>query len=858
MYKDIQIKLNPYLGCSNNLMEFFIVIGYEEEILNEFILNTSKGEKGDNLTVSIISYSISEKAYNLFNSDYIIKQVYPNNPGIVIKDEIPKSTSVVFSSCYDSLDGEKKLFYSCYGLKFYEKYVDIFENEYYVPKAFLILSQYPYFSTFKKICEMVLEYKKSDIDNKIPIEILIHCFVNYIPSPINDTLLLNQFSPTIIIPKLTGYPYCDFDLCKIFYIIPINEFIKIYIIIFLELDLLFFSSDLEKLNIFMYILYILNYPLTDSIYFWHIKSLSKNMIKKGSSFPFTSFMGINTEFNFDLDLSSFTSFNFVIDMNYKNKKNIINQIKSNKESEEINQLLKYINNILKVKLKLKVAKSFFLENSLLTLKKQLKEIKKDYKNVMQGNNIDCFFYINKDIIKINRRIQEAFYDFILNILVILNKDFEIDNSLKTPIKKRSYINQKLSEEEKTFLKYSRMTLKYNTYFENFLTQFKGADELKVSLLFSDEYVNLKMKDINKDIPNNIKYFDIMNKIYSLKPQIKEINFKFLYEEYKANNDLKKSFYKFYLIDKMQKQLFYFNQNLIKVFIFQKKNKNCYQILKKEKEINVAKIDKISIPFTILNYFHKILSFEYYTRSSLVYIFSIIFPLLSFQDSLFFLKHIFKNLEYIKFFQRYYLNIIVKSIYKYYIQNQEFGQFPGFIPNNAINYCQLINNYLMNNFIIPNEEIFEFFKKIFGEKGKGDKIIDKNEENKNNKYIFHNKEEVFEKNIKDIFVRKEDNSLIYSYKGFIKKCDIIENATLIFQQIYVFHDDYFNINFNLENLNFNYLKEVIINIIYLLYKYKQLEIANFLINVIILLNFVENDINNYKKKTNNNINPDIKG
>ena len=111
MFKDIKIKLNPYLGCSNNLMEFFVVIGYEEEILNELIINDIKGEKGEKLTVSIISYSISEKAYDLFNSDYIIKQVYPDNPEIVSKEEMTKTTSVVFSSCYDSLDGAKKLFY---------------------------------------------------------------------------------------------------------------------------------------------------------------------------------------------------------------------------------------------------------------------------------------------------------------------------------------------------------------------------------------------------------------------------------------------------------------------------------------------------------------------------------------------------------------------------------------------------------------------------------------------------------------------------------------------------------------------------------------------------------------------------
>ena len=35
MFEDISIKLNPYLVRSKNLMEFFVIIGYEEKILLE-------------------------------------------------------------------------------------------------------------------------------------------------------------------------------------------------------------------------------------------------------------------------------------------------------------------------------------------------------------------------------------------------------------------------------------------------------------------------------------------------------------------------------------------------------------------------------------------------------------------------------------------------------------------------------------------------------------------------------------------------------------------------------------------------------------------------------------------------------
>ena len=907
-YEDIKIKLNPYLGCSDNLMEFFVVIGYEEAVLKEIIYNHINGESVDNFKVSIVSSDISDLALKIFNPDYIINQVYPANPLIVRQDTIPKSSNVIFSSCFDSIDAKNKIFYSCYALRFYEKYIDIDENEYYVPKAFLILSQYPYFTTYKKICEMALDYVKSDVENKIPIEILIHCWINYIPSPINDSLRLNNFSPTIFIPRLTGYPYIDFDLCKIFNIIPINEFIQIYIMIFLEVDLLFFSSDLEKLNFFLYILLIINYPLTDSIYYWNIKSISENSLKDDGIFPiWTCFMGVNTKFDSNL-ISSFSDkfkkFNFIIDM--ENKKDIINPLISGKDSKEIHQLYLYIDNIINNK---KIDKSFFLKEYLLIVKSKLKEIFEKYTSLMKGKTIDTFFNINEQINKINRRIQEIFYDFVLNILVVLYKDFEINNKLETPIKKRKYINPKLSEEEKIFLKYYRRTSKYNTYFESFLTYFDVPDEIKVSLLFSDEYVNLKMKDINKNIPTHIKYFDIMDKIYSSKPKIKDIDFKDLFEEYKKVNGIKSSQDTPYITpgysrakstiitpsysrtkstiitpnyprkksanitpdnsrtksviitscntNKENEQLFSLNKNLIRLFIFQKKNRDFYKILKKEKEINADIIDKVSIPFTLLNNFHSVLNPEYYIRSSLIYIFSIIFPLLSFLDSQYFLVHILRNLKLIKYFQRYYIYIIIKSIYLYYILNQKLGQFPQYIANNAVFYCEMITTHLMDNLIYPNEEIFEIFKKIYTLREEEDKTKHKGPTPegtyKDYLYIFHNKEKDFIKNINNKIVIREGDFLVYYYQGITKKCHLIKQETEIFQRIFSIHDNFFNYNFTLENLNFKELIEVIINAIYFLNKYKETEIANLLTNVVILLKIVGNNIYDYKeKKKNNNI------
>ena len=376
MFEDISIKLNPYLVRSKNLMEFFVIIGYEEKILLELGELYNSEINFENIEMSVISSVVSDLAYGLFDSDQVIKRIYPEKPKIIkitkSDQQMPKKSSTIFYSCFDSIDGKNKVFYSCYALRFYEKF-SLFNTSYYIPKAFLIFSQYPYFTAFHNICLNILEQineknkneivSDSDYDDKnIPIEILIHCLVNYIPSPINKNLILKLFQKKddIYIQKLTGYPYIDFDLCKIFNYIPINEFIKIYLLIFLEIDLLFFSPDLLKLNIFMFILNILNYPIIDSNHYWHIKSISKDEIKLGDETIFPTFRGVNTSFSPSYDFSRFANLNFIIDIDNKAIKCIDKN--NQKETEEINMLLKYFEKILNGK----KVKSVFIYNFSLT------------------------------------------------------------------------------------------------------------------------------------------------------------------------------------------------------------------------------------------------------------------------------------------------------------------------------------------------------------------------------------------------------------------------------------------------------------------------------------------------------------
>ena len=62
----------------------------------------------------------------------------------------------------------------------------------------------------------------------------------------------------------------------------------------------------------------------------------------------------------------------------------------------------------------------------------------------------------------------------------------------------------------------------------------------------------------------------------------------------------------------------------------------------------------------------------------------------------------------------------------------------------------------------------------------------------------------------IIVIKEDDFLIYYYQGIAKKCHFLKKSSEVFHIISSIHDDFFNVNFTLENLNFKGITEVIIN------------------------------------------------
>jgi hypothetical protein len=271
---------------------------------------------------------------------------------------------------------------------------------------------------------------------------------------------------------------------------------------------------------------------------------------------------------------------------------------------------------------------------------------------------------------------------------------------------------------------------------------------------------------------------------------------------------------------------------------------------------MANISKI-----IQNHFTEFLDQSYYMYSSIVYLFSIIFPLFTFNNNIYFLSILLFRLQKMKYFQRFYVNVLLKSINKYYSSNQEIFHFSELNFENIKNYCDLIRGHLIKNKILPNEEIFKFFQNLSKEEKNFEKGDSKVENINDNIFNYeYEKEENYINNYKEDIITKEKNMLIYNYKGD-KIRAILLSYKMIFQQISLYYEDYFvRFNFNMDTINVKGMVEILINLIYYISQYKDFETCCILLNAIIILKQLDDQIKSYRqkiKKNNININNEDK-
>ena len=778
--KDCQIKKFPYLAYSPNIIEYFAIIGYPEKIIPQ-ILDSSKSSFETKYSPTLLSFINSNSDFGLIDNELIIGQVYPDIPIPIKKEENqepPSISNVIYSFCFDSTDGKDKLFHVCFAYKYYEEYT--YENFgiYYIPKAFVIISQYYYFTLYKYLCEYLynLIYEKKDNKRSVPLEIVIYNIVNFIPSPINYELHLNIFDNfcdegVIQLGLLSGYPYLQFDLGEIFDLLPLNMILEIYIFSVLEQSILFFSSNLEILNMVMFIIYVLNYPCNDSPYFWHIVSVSeKNFVEENKYVGkiMVSMLGVNITYREDFDTSVFEKYHFVVDIDNKRfflKKAIEDLDDEEEDFNKLKNLHLYIQNIFK-DIDKKNSDSIFLKSFIQRIKKYLEFLLKSKNSEFISNGKSKyvnFFESSKDIMEKNKRIQELFYDFSLNILMIfyqeniLNSTFEkIIKDKNEEFEKRIKIVSNLKEDiqmdknEKEFCRLYRRAIRYKIYFENFIRNYDAIDIFKIPLIFSEEYINIKTKDPLNKLMNRLSLFTIIDSLYSNDKQpTLSITLNNIVAEYKER--LAKYFLVFFGEEKKnnpqenkaknsKRQLFVLNKKIINKYIYLLNNIydkesliELFPSIQIQDEYTIENIDRSCMINTIQTSLEKknLIDLIDYLVYALAIIYAISFPLHSYTEMLSYFLKLINSLETTKYFIRQHTYILIKSLYKFYLINKKHKNYPEINYKNVNMFFLLLNNLIKKKLIVPNDEIMAILSEFSAEKNNQEKELNGSKININN-------------------------------------------------------------------------------------------------------------------------------
>ena len=292
----------PFNGVAPNLIDKFLVLGYDQKTI-DFTYQNCYIESKENLKTRFIFYEFEERP-NVVNeicnnyskasldNDLILELIFPNYPQMYFlekyfikskkeKDEeiLISPYSIIFSIDPQDNNGSKKS-YNGLGYIFYilqeHKINGEIDGYLYIPAAYIILSEYPYFYQFNKICKSIfLEIKKES--DEIPIDILIYNIIKFLPSPINKSINLlfgNQIGvkqnnnigiekifnldsksrkdkiiiPSMFFNQLLGFPIIDINMSFIFNLIPTEIIVEVFIISFLEYDIIINSSKELILN----------------------------------------------------------------------------------------------------------------------------------------------------------------------------------------------------------------------------------------------------------------------------------------------------------------------------------------------------------------------------------------------------------------------------------------------------------------------------------------------------------------------------------------------------------------------------------------------------------------------------------
>ena len=620
----------PFSGIAPNLIDKFLILGYEPKTIENTYKCCNVEPKEDLKTrfsfyefeerPSIVNEICNDYTKDLLDNDLILELVFPNYPQMYFiekqyinmrkdpDEELLISTySIIFSINPQDNSGSKKS-YNGLGYVFYvaneHRSMGELDGFLYVPIAYVILSEFPYFYHFNEICKNVFLQMKKEND-EIPIDIILYNTVKYTPSPVNininlsfgalfgfrqdknnnvqsilnslntNSLYENKGIPTMFFSQLSGYPYMDLNLSFIFNLIPPEIIVEVFIFSFLEHDIIFYSSRPEILNMVMYIFANLNYPFNDSIYYWHVLSVSEDSFMSGSSTfvgkTCSTITGILSEYDQDILTTKKIREHFVLDIDNKNFFFLYQE-----ETEEVKDtmsLYTYIKNCAadvedfivdskKMDKETKI-KHYFNDGIQLyeVIKNLMEELQRRAKKVTSTNYNEkiikpTFLTLYEDESEMecmiaNMRLQKAFFTFITQIMqnfvriLSIGEEKERDSyndsrisSIVINIKKDDNINEEEETKRRLARKAGRIfkakfqdCSKYSSFVINFCKFHETIDLYKIPYTFINEFVYYS----HVAVRNNLSEVDVFKLIDQFYGRRKMIDFEEIINEKEKEN-----------------------------------------------------------------------------------------------------------------------------------------------------------------------------------------------------------------------------------------------------------------------------------------------------------------------------------
>ena len=773
-----EVNLNlikyPYLGKSKNLIDYFLIVGFDSQFkFNNIIkvIDSKSIENSNSYSELILSTkpkilnkikSNLIKEENLLNEDEIINFSFPQQTKVYYQTNQnqnfePKTKNIIFS--YKKIENDNNNICIGFTYSFYDLLLSKNKFNVFIPKAFIIISHYPFFSLFHNICNEIFKlFTNSSLD--IPMEVQLYNIINYVPAPVFNTLNLSLFSyydinfyntykndeeilskplqKKITLPYLTGFPYFDIDIRFILNIFNIDLLIKLFIFSFLEQKIIFFCKNLEKLNFSMYILSTFSYPF-DTKYFQKIISISEeDLINSNLDY---SIIGVNCDYNEEIE-SKIVRLGSHLSVDIKNKKYKF----INKDENDIMKILNYITNFYQslidgtaVLKKQKKSGFAFFDNSInnLIIKLYTYYEKVEAINLKMELNI---FNDNESIRISNQEIQEIFYEFILDFISFYHSYFSLKE--KNEIKaNESYVQIKFSSEfkklndlEKTFCEKFEKTEKYKLIID-FIKDYKCIDIYKVPFYFFEEFICLKKLGNPKYLKN---YFKIINNLYNQNAKNNnkdnlaiQMNFFEFFRFYKNDislklydiEELKNSQTMITMMKKTTKETtFKFKYkcieldnkfmnkyiNLLKsVDENEKKNnlfKTYYEIINKDFDM----LNSLDVANSFENYFiyYKMIDFRDLMKIIIIQIICLKAEVYTIDN---FSNNIIEILSAIDFSLRKYIDIILQ-IYYHIIKTNNLEKDIDFMLKTKINY--ILFEFLTIRGILPNKFLSRLMDKLY--------------------------------------------------------------------------------------------------------------------------------------------------